>query len=442
MLIRLFLLLLLLCGCEQSTTVSPPAQTSDNIANSATSLQTKTFLAGPDQATLVETPAEAIPLWRQFANPRKEADKPALLLFSQNPFLEPIPKAGLQAALELAKTGSPEMFREKTSMQAPDPLIYPSMALSLAVQATLFSEIIWVLPQLKAEMQFSPETFRQQLQSSGIATASEATSFVMTDQDMTGTIRQTPVRVILHQKLQTIQGPLVLHFDLSFFRGLYTNEIKTPLYATVYQALTALRDLQPRVAAVSVSLSNVTDDIALQVRFLGDLLTRLIADPQQLEQPLSTLDTLRRDALYLSNFFQNEKRLELFMQMETESPRQAAVQYDLFRIYFELKQQEKALTHLDAAVKLDPIYAREYLNLAEVAVEKKQLASALHMLDLAGSADPQNPFILIRKCELLQQSEHTEAIAPMLETLLRQPWSQLYFPEMSTHLRQRFATTK
>ncbi len=441
MLIRFLLLLLLLCGCEQAPTVSPTAQTSGNIANSAPSLQTKTFLAEPDRATLVETPAEAIPLWRQFANPQKEEDKPALLLFSQNPFLEPIPKAGLQAALKMAQTGSAEMFREKASMQAPAPLIYPSMALSLAVQAALFSEIIWVLPQLKADAQFSLETFRQQLQSSGIATASEAASFIMTDQGITGTIRQTPVRAIPHPELQAINKPLVLHFDLSFFKALYINEIKTPLYSMVYQRLTALRDLQPQVAAVSISLSNRTDDISLQVRFLGDLLARLIAAPQQLEQPLSANDDRRSEALYLSNFFQNEKRLELFLQMEAEAPQQAAVQYDLYRVYSELKRPDQALAHLAAAVRLDPVYAREYLAQAEAAVEQEKLTTALGFLDLAASADRQNPFILIRKCELLQQSGHTEAIAPMLEKLLQLPWSQLYYPDMRASLKERFTSS-
>lgn len=423
---------LLLAGCEQPVSEVPGQGKSTHDVSPGVIKQAGVLLHDPLGAALVESPAEAIPEWRQDLG-----SKPALLLFSQNPFLAPIPDAVRSAALDLGRSGHRDDFRRWVGNRLADPLLLPEMSLSLALAGELFSELIWVLPQGALDEHITIDRFRETLVETGTASAEEASAFMVSGNEFHGTLRQIPVRVVPHRQLQSLAGPVFVHFDLSFFKALYVNEIKTPLYPLVHQLLDELGEHRVRTLGVSISLGSLSGATSLQVRFVGDLLARRLANPKVLGEALSGNDALRHEALYLANFFQKERRLELIRRMDTAASGDAAVKYDLFHAYAENKQGNNALAALAEAVALDPVYAGEYLDLAEQALEKNRPDAALRMLDLAVAAMPDNPFIAIRKAEILLQTGHGEALGPVLDRLMQLPWSELYYPNIKTRLQER-----
>jgi predicted Zn-dependent protease len=186
--------------------------------------------------------------------------------------------------------------------------------------------------------------------------------------------------------------------------------------------------------AISVSHSNLGGQLPLATRFIGTTLSRLFSEPSLLAKPLPENWETRRKALYLENFFQKEKVHELYLQLLTHSPEDASASYALYQSFRELKKGTEALEALVEAVRLEPAYGAEYLTLSSIALEKKRPDQALKMLDLAIAAFPDNPFIQIQKAEMLIALENVPAAIELLEELKRLPWSEVYYPQLPSHL--------
>ncbi len=438
---RLFLILLLIVsvcfwGCESRESTPPQMQAGNTETTEKVSAdippKTARFLQEPLQATVVEHPAEALPVWR-----RHRDAKPTLVLLSNDPFLEPIPGGVAEDALRLTAQGSAASITAKTDPRAPDLLLRPSMSLSAASQAGFFHKVVWLLPVYAEEEELSVETFRRLILQYGAVSEEEAATFELEGQMFRGVVRGIPWEVTPVQLFTGTSEPALIHLDLSFFHDLYRGEIKTPLHPLVYQVLRQLRGSAQETLGVTISLSNVTEKVSLQVRFLGDLLARLVGEPERLDQPLAQNDFRRHEALHLADFFQKEKRRELYLAMETAAPENASVKYDLFLMASEFKEGEKALQHLAEAVAIDPLYALEYLHLAELALLKNRPDAAVEMLDHASAVFPENPFILLRKTDILLETKNREAAVTLLEKSLALPWSKIYHPNMQAKIRAR-----
>lgn len=424
---------LLLFGCEQKTdkplvvTETPVVQVQPQPEVTQKSL---ILLKDPLNAELFETAAEAIPTWRQYA-----AAKPTLVLLSQNPFLMPVPERGKKDALQLTHNGNLNDFKAKATAFVSDPIILPNMALSAALNAGFFSEIIWVLPVTDTEKILSLEVFRKQLVESGIATQVEADSFVSNGKGFSGTLRQITLTAVPFHALGPVNGPTLLHLDLSFLKALYINEIKTPIHALTYKTLAKLRETKMSVFAMTLSHSHQHGDISLEVRFVGNLIKRLLKTPDYLDLPLSKQDAQHQQALYLANFFQKDKILELYMSMEETAPQDASIKYALYQITSQFKQGDKALDYLAQAADLDSAYALEYFQLAPMALEKGHPLEALHMLELSREHFPHNPFIPLQMTELLVNLGKKDIAISELEKLSQLPWSDLYHNGIKEKLR-------
>lgn len=426
---------LLLFGCEQKNETP-----SESVKLPAVQLQPLPevtrrpvlLLKEPIMAVLVETAAEAIPTWRKYA-----AAKPTLVLLSQNPFLTPIPEQVENEALQLVRNGSSDDFKAKSTPYTADPIILPEMALSAALDAGFFSKIVWILPTADDQTALSLETFRRQLTESGIATQDEASSFSTRDKGLAGTLRQLPIEVIPYKYLAHIDGPAVIHLDQTFLKKLYKSEIKTPIHPLVYQLLAKLRSVKILTLATTLSQSHHSGDISLKVRFLLPTIERFLSQPDLLDQSPSPNDQRHQQALYLENFFQKEKILELYLAMGKDTPQNAAVKYALYQISRQFKLGDKALNYLTQAVSIDPVYALEYLDLATMALEKGRPQEALRMLELAKEQFPINPFIQLSIADLLAATGESQAAIAQFETLMQLPWSELYFKRIRDSIKAR-----
>lgn len=374
---------------------------------------------------LVEHPAQALSVWRQFRTSR-----PTLVILSQEPFLQPIPDALHDATSKLVQQGTDEALSEKTSLSNPDPLLLPSMAISSALQSSLFAKLVWVFPSTVPSDQLDIDMFRQQLLDYGAINQQEAESLTRVEGGFSGSVRGVPFQATPMTSLPDLEGPIVLHIDLGYFKPLYKGEIKTRLYPLLYQTCSSLQRKGWQTVATTISYSNVGGTLPLAVRFIGPTLVDLFANPGILDKPLPLNWQRRAKALNLPNFFQTEEERNQYLEMQADLPEDPSVKFALYQVSRKLKNGSKALDYLKQAVKLDPGYASEYLTLASDAENKNLADQSVKMLLLASQAKPEDPFIALKlatRLNLLGQADKANLLVKELQQL---PWSSVYYPAM------------
>ena len=222
------------------------------------------LLHEPIYAELVETPTAALPAWRKHID-----KKPTLVILSNNPFLQQIPPGLKKAAMTLTLTGTAKEIDSKAVYPSANPTLMPTMAVSAALQAGLFSKVVWVLPTPPTKPMASPATLKRQLLASGDISKEEASTLKRVEQNVSGHFRNTLWKICRINTLPEIEGPIILHIDLSHFSTTYQNEIKTPLYSMLAAVGNQIREMNWKALAATVSTSNISGHIHLRTRFLG-----------------------------------------------------------------------------------------------------------------------------------------------------------------------------
>ena len=193
----------------------------------------------PIEPVVLELPSEAIPYWRDAAADRK----PALVLFSIHPLLQPIDDSLKADVATLVAEGTAGDLLEHGSMYRSEPLILPTQTVSAAIDANLFSEIIWVFPSTATPDQMQYDLFRKQVTEAGFLTKEEGDALNLNGGIYTGTVRGVPFRAAHPSVLPDINKPMILHVDLGYFKGLYQGEVKTRIYDILHE--TALLSTKP-----------------------------------------------------------------------------------------------------------------------------------------------------------------------------------------------------
>ena len=357
-----------------------------------------------------------------------------MLLISNNPHLKPVPEELRKAATILIHNANQKSLKLATTDRNPAPLLLPGMALDAAMRCGWFREIAWALPLRDPAQELSLEKFKEQLTSSGVANEYEVKSINLADRVFHGTLRDTPFRAAALPLIKELNGPVIVHIDLSYFQPLYKSEIATPLLDIVFQTLLTLQKMHLETLAVTFSYGHLDSQIALDVRFLGDIFPYLIEDPARLNQPVPLNWQRQRDTLYLANFFQKDKVRELYEAQDKDDPDQAWIKFNLYRSAAEHKEGTKALDYLALAVALDPTYALEYQELSALAYEKQRPDEALRMLQLSSESFPQDPFLKLQMAQLANELGKKEVALEMLNKIRNLEWSEFYYPQMPEYL--------
>ncbi len=424
----LVILVLSLAGCDRKKEESASTPGNSSGKQPPIIMQPSVLLVDASETVLVETPAEVLPTWRKYSS-----SKPALLLMAKNPLLQTIPKEMYEQVKALAKEGEIDDFRQQALVSAVSPVMLPNMSLSAALDAGFFSRVIWVLPVLPGSS-VTLEAFRKQLLELKDITQEEADSFAGGDAAFSGVVRGVPFTVVLKSSIPVIPEPVILHLDLGFLGADYKNEIKTPLYKHTDKLLSELKTRAIKILAVTISASNLTQDVSLRTRFLGSYIRSIMIDPTLLGKKLNGNATLRNEALYLGNFFKKEEVLELHRKMVANNPEDASAHYDLYQTLRQFNKIDEALEHLDLAANQDLTYAMEYLDLADVALEKNRPDGALRMLKKAATFFPDNPFLEIGQAEILIRMGYAEQLIETLAKLKKLPWSTIYHGQIPGYL--------
>ena len=393
-------------------------------------LTATTLLNEPTPVYRFETTAEALSVWRQ------AAERPTLLLLSNNPHLQTVPEElRKQVSILINKADAADLAMATTDRNS-DPLLLPGMAVDAALRSNLFQKLIWVLPLRDPGQELSLEKFTDQLAKSGLANEQEKATLSLAEGAFNGTLRDTAFTATALPLLQDPAQPVIVHIDLSYFQPLYKNEIATPLLDIVFNTLAALKKMHLQTLAVTFSYGHLDSQISLNVRFLGDIIAYLIEDPTRLDQPIPVNWQRQRDALYLSNFFKKEEVRKLYEAQDKDAPGEAWIKFNLYRSAAEHKEGKKALDYLAEAVSLDSLYALEYTELSNVAYEKGRPDVALHMLTLASETFSHDPFIKLQMAQIAHELGENEKATQLLNQLRNLNWSEFYYPQTPQYLAE------
>lgn len=427
---KLFLLLgfiiLFLQACTEE--VSQPAATQYS-PEQASQLSTKVLLNEEANVDSVEVASQALGVWRKYSQ-----WQPTLLLLSNDPMLLPVPDEVWPDAARVIAMADEAALSSAVAPESSDPLLLPIMTLDVALRSGWFGEVAWAVPLRDLTDHLNPIDVGQQLLEKRLVDKQEAASLAKVEEVIQGKIREIPFKIGALSELSNLQSPIIVHIDQGYFQQLYKNEIATPLLTVVLQTLQLLSDMNLPVLAVTFSNGNLSERIALDVRFLKDVLSEVISRPELLEQPLSKKWQRQADVLYLQNFFEKERVKEIAEKMLSDDPESAYVYFTLYRVYAENKLGTEALDALAQAVALDKVYAMEYLALSKMAFDKGRPDEAMRMLGLANEAFPDNPKIRLQMAQLATEMGDKKTALHLVEQLQQLEWSPVYYQGMVEYL--------
>jgi hypothetical protein len=427
-------LILNLNGCERATEPSAEKEIS---AVPAITHATKTPFSDQIQPDLFELPSGALTIWRKYAG-----NKPALLLFSAHPFLEPLPQEDLTERRKFIKNGSDIEIIRRGQLFVADPAFFPAQTVSAAIEADLFSELIVVLPLPGPLEEMSLNIIRGKMQSSGFLSEEESAALKFENGVVSGSLRGLPIRLVHPEALPQLTEPVLLHLDLSYFKGLYVNEIKTPLFDLLFKNATAIREKNYPALAVSLSYSNQEIGIPLSARFVMRSLADILRQPQQLSENQPDSWKILSHMLNLNAMYMEGSAREVILENAQKGQDDPAFLYALAVAYFQNRQPQEGFASLEQAVALDPGYGLEYLTLAEQGEKNGQQAKALELMRKAVAAFPADPFLRLQLAEMMiRQGLGTEA-EPILAELSRLPWSARLYADMPEYLNTLTAKLK
>jgi len=244
-----------------------------------------------------------------------------------------------------------------------------------------------------------------------------------------GTLGGTSVEVVDIEHLPEIHEPLLVHMDAGFFSAIYSNEVKSPLYPLLVSNFSPVAKRNYLVLGVSISHDNQSFEVPLSQRFLAEDIAAFVAEPAKFSEPSPEMK-LRGEIRYLDSFFQPETIVQKARQLIQNDQRDADNHYVLYRALRQARQLDQALIALEQAIAHDPVYANEYIELVNHALQKRQYPAAIAMLDNAIRALPDHPLIRLRKAQVLVEMERQGEANALLEELQKLPWSEFYYPRI------------
>jgi hypothetical protein len=435
MFMRLFVILVLtaaLTACQREGD-SPPASgfkstaTSPQTLPEAEPISAAPFLSEPLRVNLVEVTSEALPVWRHY---RK--NRPLLAIVAHSPAMAPIPAEVLAESRDLLADADDATLRFRTGLSDTDPLLLPPMAVSAALDAAWLDGVVWIFPTSSTPETLNSELFIGQLLEIGLATPEEAQGLSFANGVFSGTLRGKTFIAAPLAALPAIDRPILLHIDCDYFKTLYKGEIKTPLYPLLIDTLVAIKERGWQVLEVTVARSTLGAGLPLATRFIAGQIAGITTDPEMLGRPVPNNWAERANALYLENFLQKDKVRDIYLELIKIDPADPSLHFALYQILRQYaKGGDEALKHLAVAVSIDPVYGLEYLNLAELAIQKQLPDQAARMVQLARAARPDDPFVTMMAARTLVNAGRHDGDEELRAALLRLNWSPFYYPELA-----------
>lgn len=434
---RIALLMLLCCslflqyGCESRKESDTSNNNQVKPTVQAVQAAPKHPYTDPIEPILYELPSGALATWRQF-----EASKPTLILFSAHPFLDPLTEEARPDLHKLIMEGPDLEIIRQGSLLNSNTSFLPPQTLSIAIYAGLFSKIVYVMPTVVDQEKLSLPNFQKRMLAYGFMTEDEAMALVIEKGVISGTVRNIPFLCVHPNALPEITTPAIIHIDLSYFKDLYINEIKTPVYELIYQLATSIRLRNYSVLAATLSYSNQEAGLALDSRFMLSSVADILRNPTLLEGSTPPVWQTRANALYASAMFSEDKAQELTEVAANEAPDDPAALYALAMLQFRRGQADQAFATLERTVAIDGGYAAEYSELATRGAELGQWKKVIELLYLAVKNLPDNDMVKVRLADMLIQRGRVKEARPIINQLMKLQWSTHYHKWMPDRIKE------
>ena len=334
------------------------------------------------RVTRVELPQEALKAW-QLHNVKGKS----LLLFSSDPAITPL-DGRTEALVNKGVPGG--VWDGLLAKGYNTPAYYPVKSFNYvyaAHKAGMISKVYWVPPTKESVGKEPLEKFKEYLKSMG-ASGPELDALVQKKNSIEGSVNGIPFYISDLKHLPRPKEEVVVQFDLSFFTGLYENEVKTPMLEFFGSFMNALAASGVRASDAVISYSNAGGLVPLEYRFVGDYLYTWLTKPGRLKDGPPISWYLRSQAMYYETFYQLEDVLQSYSDAIKSDPDDASLKYSFSAAFFSAKDYDKFKTELDSAVKLDPGYAPAYTTYAQYFLSKDMPAAAEPLLDAALKATP------------------------------------------------------
>jgi hypothetical protein len=428
------LLISLLCliattGCEKKKGAPAAAKPEKPAVAVELKLPTpKQLFEEPVTAHKFELPSEALQVWRH-----TKSVKPVLVLFSIHPLLERIADERKTDITELITSGDAETFKQRGSFFRVNPALVPTQTLSAAIDNDLFSELIWIIPTRVGVEELSLEVLRKQMIDAGFLTENEGQKLFHADGVTSGTVRGLPFRAVHPDVMPDLTDPVVVHIDTGYFKGMFKNEVASPLYDILHQTVMRIMQSEWKVYATTLSYSTQELMFSLDVRFLITALAKMIENPDLVQQ-MPPQWRLHADAMYMGNMYMESKAQDIIAEAAVTAPEDPIIIYALSQTRFQQGRAEEAFTLLDKAVQLDPGYGAAYVQLAETGRDKGDLTKALELQRKAIKHYPENPFLQIAEADLLIRMAKPDDAIQVINSLQILPWSPYFHGNAAQNL--------
>jgi hypothetical protein len=433
----LLLLMFFAVGCSQEESTSPPTKVAKQKPAQVEDSTSRIFLEEAVPLHRLERVGEALAVWRQYSE-----QQPALLLLSNYPLLMPVPDQLRDEVSRTVVSATADDLSRLSDVGLPAPLFLPEMTVDIALREGWFGQLAWAPSIRDPAQELSLEPISERFAKNQFASELELATLTIQENILRGTLRGVSTTMAALHNLPELNGPVIIHIDPGYFQGMYENEIATPILQVINNALAVLRERKIPVLAVTFDNSNLVGRISLDVRFLQHVLARMIESPETLDQEVPINWRRKADILYLSNFFKKDETRELALAMNADEPDTAWVKFALYRSSVEHSQGSDALSFLAEAVRLDRVYALEYLALSDMAYEKKRSDEAMRMLSLAAGTFPENAQIKLKMAHLATAMGDKETALHLVGQLQQLEWSPVYYPDMPQYLEDFTAYLK
>lgn len=263
-------------------------------------------------------------------------------------------------------------------------LIEPGGTVSLGYMAGMYKRVIWVVPTIRPVGEDPVDVYKDFLVKQRRFPPAAVADFKAEGKFITGTISGVPLTITRLADLTLAEGEnAIVDIDLSYFPAmrLAGQSYYHPGTKSVLEFLRELGTRNVRTKIVTVNLSNLNNQVPMDLRFYGDVIREALAHPGDLVPPgpPKWQGMIRaEDSLGAKRF---ASAAAIYDDILDTAKNDAGLYFSLAVARgFEGKGPECRAALLDA-YRLDSAYLKGFFQLARVLADAGQLDAGFEILD-------------------------------------------------------------
>lgn len=290
---------------------------------------------------------------------------------------------GLRSAFEHQPC---ENLRERTGFHLrQDALCDPDNFVLAAFRLGVVRELWWVIPSKQAVPAGEFDRFKGWLRVA-FGLPSEFLDGLRHDgQEMRGTFRGLPVRLVTLSNLPAFAGPALVAIDAEYFVRIYENPVKEPMVGLLGGFFATLRDRKIEARGLTVSSSFANGRVPMAFAYLGGWLRDYLAAPDRFQQGPPEAWVTQSHIESLDFMLARDEALETAERLAGLQPASAQPWFFRAQVSANRLEPDEVKEFMAETVRRDPAYREGYIALAATFEERERRGEARAVLE-AGCA--------------------------------------------------------